>query len=193
MIRSSTEFSPSITKMKCSDNTVFFCCWLWYVMFSILFLFFFDFIWKYCFCILFTVCYCEMKHDTALVQTCCWPFLIVLSLGSWRTGAAGQYLASLSALILVTCMWPRRSVSRSQQWKQSLSSTQSGQSRSLKMLKTSWIKSTLLLLRRGGSTLFISVFWVPFWHSCFCISTNLFQQATVKWIAHFNAICFCFK
>lgn len=114
-------------------------------------------------------------------------FLIVLSLGLGRAGAAGQYLALLSAAHPSnTHMWPRRSVSRSQQWKQSLSSTQSGQSRSLKGLKASWIKSTLLPLRRGGFTLFSSVFWVSLWHSWFCISTNLFWQATVKFRAQFN-------
>lgn len=45
--------------------------------------------------------------------------------------------------------WPRRSVSRSQQWKQSLSSTQSGPSRLQKKSRTSWTPSTLRRRRRG--------------------------------------------
>lgn len=48
------------------------------------------------------------------------------------------------------CYWPPRSVSRSQQWKQSLSSTLSGPSRSLKRSKPSWMPSTSRRQRRGG-------------------------------------------
>lgn len=46
-------------------------------------------------------------------------------------------------------LWPRRSVSRSQQWKQSLSSTLSGPSRSQKKSRTSWTRSTSRQQRRG--------------------------------------------
>lgn len=46
-------------------------------------------------------------------------------------------------------LWPRRSVSRSQQWKQSLSSTLSGPSRSQKKSRTSWMQSTSRQQRRG--------------------------------------------
>lgn len=46
-------------------------------------------------------------------------------------------------------LWPRRSVSRSQQWKPSLSSTLSGPSRLQKKSRTSWTRSTLRRRRRG--------------------------------------------
>lgn len=50
------------------------------------------------------------------------------------------------------CVWPRRSVSRIQQWKQSLNNTRKQPRISQKLSKTSWIKSTSPLLRRGAYT-----------------------------------------
>lgn len=50
------------------------------------------------------------------------------------------------------CVWPRRSVSRIQQWKQSLNSTRKQPRISQKLSKTSWIKSTSAPLRRGAYT-----------------------------------------
>lgn len=61
--------------------------------------------------------------------------------------------------VTVTCVLrPRRSVSRSQQWKQSLSSTQSGPSRSQKKSRASWMTLTSRRQRSGEWKSYFSVF-----------------------------------
>lgn len=69
----------------------------------------------------------------------------------WGPWIRAPYPAAAPLItVTVTCvLWPRRSVSRSQQWKQSLSSTLSGPSRSQKKSRASWTPSTSRRQRRG--------------------------------------------
>lgn len=86
---------------------------------------------------------------------------LVLYLSLVEVRVHAPYPAAASRAVTVTCVLrPRRSVSRSQQWKQSLSSTLSGPSRSQKKSRASWTPSTLRRQRRGGYPALFSSFFV---------------------------------
>lgn len=93
--------------------------------------------------------------------------------GSVRVHA--PYPAAAPITVTVTgVLWPRRSVSRSQQWKQSLSSTLSGPSRSQKKSRASWTRSTSRQRRRGE-------YLTPYIISpSYCVSGELVKVKKIK-------------
>lgn len=108
----------------------------------------------YCDCLLVGL------RDSRCTRCCslrlCWlSFSLVKAAGVHLVRCLSRVLMHplwLRPLLPVTVngvLWPRRSVSRSQQWKQSLSSTRSGPSRSQKKSRTSWTPLTSRQRRRG--------------------------------------------
>lgn len=149
----------------------------------------------YCDFIQTTGCGTGDAHTAAVIFSSQFPFLFFSWVQSSRCTSCPLFLfcpwlgvakpcprssSSPPITVTVTCvLWPRRSVSRSQQWKQSLNSTLSGPSRSQKKSRTSWTPSTSRQQRRGEClALYVSVSsWVLYHWNLMLLMLSCFVNA----------------